>query len=161
MSDPTDSEAAMAKAISIYEQGMGVGEHPFFRRLRDFLSPAGNDSVLRCLLTGHHWYLSNPVQFGVGGRDFYQQREMDLPDELGPWSCFCSRCGAGTRFEDPPEECFTAHDYWCYTCSAVVKGEDIISHAREDFTWNRAWPIYGNAAVHAPDPGERGREVSG
>lgn len=151
--DNTDADEVIAAGIAIDEDGKGYGNHSFTRRLRDFLGPVGNRAIARCLLFGHHWYLGDPVKFGPDGLLLFQQLEMDLdlPDELGPWICYCSRCGAGTRFDEPPEESIADHDYWCRTCTEAVDGEGIVQHARDDFVRDGCWPRYKRSSTHAPE----------
>ena len=149
--DSIDPLQAAMRGTVVYKKGLVNGNHPFSLRLWDFLAPVGNMTGWDCLLHGHRWYLGKPARFGSCGQfHIFQQNDRWLPSELGPWDCYCARCGAGTRFEEPPEESIMEQDYWCYNCSEVVDGEGIVQHARNDFVRDGHWPTYGEASVHAP-----------
>ena len=157
-----DLSAAVAQGKAIFFAGMKNGEHSFTDRFRDFITVAGNETGLDCLLTGHTWYLSDPKKFQFNsGPQFVHEVSLtgddsqikaiprDFPDDP-LWACFCTECGAGTYFTDLPDDVFEI-DYWCRECSTRVSGTDIIEHAKSHFNDTGRWPIYGNAAVHAPD----------
>lgn len=171
MSKQSDLESAVEQGKAIFEAGMETGRHSLRRRLKDFSSPVGNSTGLVCVARGHKWYLGNPrsMQYGGGMKTFTTTIDPDTGEEEvvviepefpenPPWSCFCVRCGAGSYFDDPPEECFEI-EYWCYTCESVVPGKGIIDHAKDHLKQRGSWPTYNRASVHAPaSPKEDNRE---
>lgn len=166
MSEEDDLGAAVAKGKAIAIAGMGSGNHSIFDRVRDALSPVGNETGLACVLRGHHWRLGDPrtFQFGTPGpilswNTDTGEREAVCPDVQLPddptWACFCTRCGAGSYFEDLPQEVFDV-DYWCYSCESRVDGDEIIEHAKRHLDVENRWPVYNWAGVHAPEDGSSG-----
>ena len=151
--DISNLEKANAKAISIFESGMGRGRHSFRQRLDDFVTPAGNSTGLRCLLGGHKWHLGDPDEHRFnptpGFRDFvdpetgridFEEIETTFPEDP-TWGCFCSRCGAGSRFEEIPPEAFDSL-YRCFSCQTTVDGDEIISHIKMHIGEENRWPVY-------------------
>lgn len=139
-------QAAVIKGKAILDAQMGRGTHSLPRRIKDFLAPAGTSTGIECIVKGHHWYLGTPdsMRFQV------EPTAVDDVPEDDTWSCFCTRCGAGSYFDTPPESCFDI-DYWCYRCERVVPGDDLIDHANQHLEEDQFWPSYGPASVHGPE----------
>lgn len=141
------SREANREAMATLEEGMESGEHSFSRRLRDFCSPVGNRSRVSCLLTGHKWYVDSPKKFQFHSPTRYEyEHGVEFPDNP-LWTCFCQRCGAGSKFEELPDDVFET-EYWCYSTKTLVDGEDIIDHAKEYLDENVRWPVIGLAETH-------------
>lgn len=161
MTSDNDLSAAVAEGKAIFEMGMETGNHSIVQRIRDMMSPVGNSTGPKCVLKGHKWSLDDPRELQYNSlmpMVFHNletgEAEVKMPDIEFPknptWTCFCTRCGAGSYFDDPPSEVFEI-DYWCYSCESIVSGEKIVDHAKGHLSENGRWPVYSRAEVHAPD----------
>lgn len=136
---------ALAHGKTVFYSTMGRGTQSFLQQLTDFIKPAGNETGLDCLLTGHTWELGNPQKFQFNNTPVLitepatnasdastgstvKALRQTLP-ETPTWACFCHDCGAGTYFTDLPNDVFT-FNYWCRDCSSLITGDNIIDHAQ-------------------------------